>query len=162
MTPNSPGLEVTSSSQCLASVLGDMELPWTFCCSPRPIEHMKMRGTALHTLPIATQPSIPSFLFSSFIPFAFFLPHPAPPHLLVPVKGKSLCSRGFLERNTSCGHLAGGRRTDIQQVTGGLEGVGLHPGQHLPLGWLVLGSAASRAGHVGQVMRPPLIPWLSL
>lgn len=121
------------------------------------------RRGALPFTPFSSQkPSILSFLFPSFILFAFFLPHLAPPHLLVPVKGKSLCSRGFLESSASCGHLAGGRRRVIQQVLGGLKGTSFHPGQHLPLGWFVFGSAASHAGHEGQVMRPPLIPWLSL
>ena len=97
---NSSGLKRTSSSQCLASVPRDREPPQTFCPSPRPVGHVETRGAALHTLPITTQPSIPSFLFPSFIPFAFFLPHPAPPCLLVPVQGKLLCSRGFLESRT--------------------------------------------------------------
>lgn len=89
--------------------LGDMELSQASCHGSHPVAHVETGGTPLHTLPITTQPSIPSFLFPSFIPFAFFWPQPAPPCPLASVKVKSLFSRGFLESSACCGCLAGGR-----------------------------------------------------
>lgn len=109
--------------------------PGTFCLGPRPVGHVATRGTALHTLPITTEPSVSSFLFPSLIPFAFFLPHPAPPPLLVPAKGKSFCSRGFLESSGGRGPLAGGRRKATQQAVAGLEGTRLRPGDLCHLCW---------------------------
>lgn len=60
----------TPSSQCLASVPGDVELPWNFCPSPCSIGHIETRGDDLHTFPITTEPSFPAFSF----PLSFLLP----------------------------------------------------------------------------------------
>lgn len=152
--PNSPGPEGTSSLQRLASVPGDVELPRTFCCSPRPIGHVETRATTLHALPITTKPSIPSFLFPSFIPFAFFLP----PHLLVPIK-VSPSSPEVAWRAALAVVLwqEEGERTFSRSLAGSEAPVSIQGNISLLAGLCSAQQPAALA-----VTRPPLILWLSL
>lgn len=72
-----PGLQWTSSSQRLASVPGDMELPQTFCLSLCPIGHMELK--VLPFTPFPSQQSLPfpafSFPLSFLLPFSFLIQH---------------------------------------------------------------------------------------
>jgi len=133
---------------------------------PSALAHVPLgmwRQGALPFTPFPSQHSLPSPAFS--FPLSFLLPFSClTRHLHVFLfLSKVSCSAPEVSwRAGPCGHLAGGTRKVIQQVIGDLADAGLHPGQHLPLGWIVLGSAARRAGRECQVTRPPLIPWLSL